>query len=165
MGVSVVTAAEVGTLSLAFFAFVAFAFAVAGFAGFGFIFTGEAALFAAADGPVGVEPFEYELGGGGGYAIGLVLTEYKRLGLLHEALYRFQFADHGGRIRGFVHLERAPEIEPLDDLGEIDAFEEFVVDLADGGADQVAGHRVAALELAFVFQFELAGDGGEGRVD
>ncbi len=40
-----------------------------------------------------------------------------------------------------------------------------VVDLADGDADQFAGDGVAALEFAFVFQLDLAGDGGQRGVD
>ena len=37
--------------------------------------------------------------------------------------------------------------------------------LRDGGADQLAAHVVGAFHLAFVFQFEFAGDGRQGRVD
>ena len=40
-----------------------------------------------------------------------------------------------------------------------------VVDLADGGADELANHRVRAAHLAFVFEFELAGDAGQRGVD
>src|ERR1039458_5188287 len=117
MGASVIAAAEVGTLSLALFAFLAIALAVARFAGLGFVFGGEA----------------------------------ERLGFLHQALYGVQLADHGGGIDGLIELERAAEIEPFDDLRKIDALEVLVVDLADGGADQIAGHGIAAFELALVF--------------
>ena len=78
---------------------------------------------------------------------------------------RVELLHHGGGIHGLIELERAAEVEPLDDLREVDAFEVLVVDLADGGADEFAGHGVAALEFAFVFEFELAGDGGQGGVD
>src|ERR1035438_3003335 len=139
MGASVIAAAEVGTLSLALFAFVAFALAVARFAGLGSVFGGEAAFFVAADAAVGVEAFEDELGGGGAHASGLVFGEAERLGLLHEALYGVQLADHGGGIDGLIQLERAAEIEPFDDLRKIDALEVLVVNLADGGADEFAG--------------------------
>src|ERR1039458_2022885 len=159
MGASVIAAAEVGTLSLALFAFLAIALAVARFAGLGFVFGGEAALFVAADAAVGVQPFENKLGGGGAHAIGLVFGEAERLGFLHQALYGVQLADHGGGIDGLIELERAAEIEPFDDLRKIDALEVLVVDLADGGADQIAGHGIAAFELALVFPPELPGVG------
>ena len=58
-----------------------------------------------------------------------------------------------------------PRSNHLHDLRDVDALEILVVDLADGGADQLARHRVAALEFAFVFQFQLAGDGGQRGVD
>ena len=64
-----------------------------------------------------------------------------------------------------VQLQRAAQVEPLHDLRNVGAFEVVVVDLAHGGADQLARHRVAALQLAFVFQFELAGDGRQRGVD
>src|ERR1035438_6287323 len=165
MGASVIAAAEVGTLSLALRAFVAFGVAVARFAGLGPVFGGVAAFFIAADAAVGVEAFEDELGGGGAHAIGLVFGEAERLGLLHEALYGVQLADHGGGIDGLIQLERAAEIEPFDDLRKIDALEVLVVNLADGGADEFAGDGIAAFEFALVFQFELAGDGGKGGVN
>src|ERR1035438_7542569 len=165
MGASVIAAAEVGTLALALFALLGFALAVARLARLGFVFGGEAALFVAADAAVGVEPFEDELGGGGAHAIGLVFGEAERLRLLHEALNGVQLPDHGGGIDGLIELERTAEIEPFYDPRKIDALEVLVVDLADGSADQIAGHGIAAFELALVFQFELAGDGGERGVN
>src|SRR5260221_11227885 len=38
-------------------------------------------------------------------------------------------------------------------------------DAADGSANQLAGDRVGAFGLAFVFQFELAGDGRKSGVN
>src|ERR1035437_4366193 len=163
MGASVVAAAEVGTLALALFAVVRFALAVARFAGLGFVFGGEAAFFVAADAAVGVEPFEDELGGGRAY--GLVFGEAERPGLLHQALNGIQLADHGGGIDGLIELERAAEIEPFDHRRKINALEVLVEDLADGAADEIAGDGIAAFQLALVFQFQFAGDGGEGGVD
>src|ERR1035437_8487013 len=165
MGASVIAAAEVGALALAIFAVFGFAPAVARLAGVGSVFGGEAAFFVAADAAGGVEPFEDELGGGGARAIGLVRGEAERAGLLHQALYGVQLADHGGGIHGLIELERAAEIEPFDHRRKINALEVLVEDLADGGADEIARHAIAAFELALVFQLEFAGDGGQGGVD
>src|ERR1035437_5797352 len=110
-------------------------------------------------------PFEDELGGGGARAYGLVFGEAERPGLLHQALNGIQLADHGGGIDGLIELERAAEIEPFDHRRKINALEVLVEDLADGGADEIAGDGIAAFEFALVFQFEFAGDGGEGGVD
>ena len=67
---------------------------------------------------------------------------------------------HGipGRLR-FVELQRSAQFEPLNHLRQGVAFEDFRVNFADRGSDQVAGNRIATLELAFVFQLDLSGDG------
>ena len=162
IGASVIAAAEVGTLALALFA-LAVALAVARFAGLAVLSSPEkprsslrlmrrwacspSRMNSAAAAP----------------RIRLVLAQAERLGLLHQPLYGAQLPHHGGGIDGLIELERAAEIEPFDHLRKIDALEVLVVDLADGGADQFAGHGIAAFELALVFQFELAGDGGSAE--
>ena len=51
------------------------------------------------------------------------------------------------------------------DLLRVGVGEVVVEDLADGGADELAHDGVGAAHLAFVFEFELAGDAGQGGVD
>ena len=58
-----------------------------------------------------------------------------------------------------------PDLEPLDDRLEIGVAQVLGEDFADGGANQFARDGVGAFQLAFVFEFQLAGDGGNGGVD
>ncbi len=83
----------------------------------------------------------------------------------HQSLNGRQLLHHGGGIDALIELQRTAQIEPLDDLPDVGALEILVVDLAHRNADQLAGHGVAAFQLAFVLQLELAGDGGQGGVD
>ena len=55
-----------------------------------------------------------------------------------------------------IQLQRTAQIEPLHDLRDVHAVEVIGVDLADGRADELARHGVAALQLAFILQLELA---------
>src|SRR5439155_12142319 len=64
-----------------------------------------------------------------------------------------------------IELERAAQVEPLYDLRDVRAVKILVVGFAHRTADQLARHGVAALQLAFVFQLELAGNRGQGSVN
>src|SRR5581483_7300820 len=125
---------------------------------------GESPLLATSDAAMRVQAFEDEFTGGSAHGVGLVGGEAERLGFFHESLNAVQAAYHRGRIDRFIELERSAEVEPLDDLRDVGAFEVMVVDLADGDADEFARHGVAALELAFVLELELPGDGGQRGV-
>ena len=57
------------------------------------------------------------------------------------------------------------QVEPLHYLIEADAVQISVKGLRHRGADQLAAYVVGAFHFAFVFQFELAGDGGQGGID
>ena len=50
-------------------------------------------------------------------------------------------------------------------LRDVRALEIAVVDLADRGANQLPRDGVAALQLALVFELQLAGDRGQRRVE
>src|ERR1700676_136754 len=65
----------------------------------------------------------------------------------------------------FRNLERAAVFKPLDDGLEIGFAKAARVDTADGGADKLARDGVGAFELAFVLEFDLAGDGGKRGVN
>src|ERR1035438_627392 len=94
---SVVSAAEVGTLALALLS-LAVALRFPRLAARRFVIAGETPLFVAADAPVGVQPFQDELRGGGPHRIRLVLAHAQRLRLLHQPLNRAQLPHHRGRI-------------------------------------------------------------------
>ena len=64
-----------------------------------------------------------------------------------------------------AELNFATEIEPLHDLIHVHAVQVRVVGLRNCGANQLAAYVIGALHLAFVFEFELAGDGGQRGVD
>src|SRR5215471_5517230 len=122
------------------------------------LFRAKTALFIAADAPVRVEPFENELRGSSANRIRFVYPDPQSLSLFHQALNACQLLHHSGGIDGFGQFQRTTQIEPLDDLADADAFEVFVVDLAYRGPDDFLRHGIAALQLAFIFELELAGD-------
>jgi hypothetical protein len=127
--------------------------------------TDKGEFFVAIDAALGVEAFEDELGGGGALGIAFMDAEAELGGFLHEALDLVELADE---VRGwgeFGKLEGSTHLEPLDDLFDVLAFEMSEVGERYGLADEVAGDVVAAFEFPFVFEFEFAGDGGEGGVD
>ncbi len=64
-----------------------------------------------------------------------------------------------------VKRDLAAQFKPLHYLLEIVGAEVAVKGLGHRGLDDLARHRIGALDLAFVFQFQLAGDGGHGSVD
>src|SRR5437764_5316097 len=130
-----------------------------------FFFGREPALFIAADSTMGVQSFQDELRGRGANGVRLIGRETQRLGLLHQTLDPAELLHHTGRVDVLVEFQGAAEIEPLNDVRHVRALEMAVIDLADRGANQFPGHGVAALQLALVFQLQLAGDGGEGRVE
>ena len=63
------------------------------------------------------------------------------------------------------NFQFAAHLKPLHDGLKVGVAQVLGEYLADGGANQFAGDGVGALQLAFVFQFQLAGDGGNGGVD
>ena len=64
----------------------------------------------------------------------------------------------------FVEFQAAAQFEPLDNLAEIGVVEIRREDFAYRVANDLSGHCVATFEFAFVFQFELSGNGGQGRI-
>src|SRR5690242_15409990 len=67
-----------------------------------------------------------------------------------------------GEIR---ELEFAAKFKPLNDGLKIHVSKMLAENAANGGANQLARDCVRAFQFAFVFEFELAGDGGQRRVD
>ena len=61
--------------------------------------------------------------------------------------------------------QAAADVEPLHYRLHIDAFEIAVVHPAHRRANQLAAYRVSAFQLAFILQFDLAGDRGHGGID
>ena len=62
-------------------------------------------------------------------------------------------------------LEGAALVEPGDDLLDVGRRRPVGKHRSGGSPDQLPGDRVAALELAFVFQLDLAGNGRQAGVD
>ena len=62
-------------------------------------------------------------------------------------------------------MNLASQIEPLHDLLHVSAREVFVVGLGDSRTNQLTPNEVGTLHLAFIFQFQLAGDRRQSSVD
>ncbi len=130
------------------------------------LFGREPALFRTADAPVRVQPFQNELARRRAHLVRLIGCQAQRARLLHQPLDRARAARTiSAGIDILAQFQRAADIEPLNHRLHVDAFEVAVEDLAHGDADQFAPHRIAAFEFAFVFQFDLAGDGRQRGVD
>ena len=111
-----------------------------------------------------VQALENELRRRRPHAVRIVRLHAKHARLVHETLNRFQPLHHGCRVYRVVQLQRAAQIEPLHDLRHVRPLEILVVNFAHGKADQLFGDGIAAFELAFVFQLQLAGDGRQSGI-
>src|SRR6266571_2334113 len=70
-------------------------------------------------------------------------------------------------LRALVHrdLEGAALVEPVDAVVDVGAADARLEGLAGGAPDQILRDDLGTLELTLVFELELAGDGGQRRVD
>src|SRR5215469_12648385 len=107
------------------------------------LFRGKPSLFAPADPPMRVQPFQHELGCRCPHRIRFVGGQPQRLHFLHQALDAAELSHHRFGIHRLIQLQRSAQIEPLNDLRHVRALEIVVVDLPDRRADQLARHRVA----------------------
>ena len=112
-----------------------------------------------------VHAFEQKLSGGDGdFRLGFG-RDAQRREFVEEALNLLQLGERrGGRLR-VVQLHRAAEVEPLFDLLRVQAGKVLVEGGGDGLPDDLADDGVGAAHLAFVLQFDLAGDAGQRGVD
>ena len=112
-----------------------------------------------------VHAFEEELGcADGDFWFGLgVDVEWGEF--FEEALDLLEFVEGVGCGLGVVELDGSPEVEPLFDLLGVGGGEVLVEDGGDGLADDLADDGVGSAHLAFVLEFDLAGDAGECGVD
>ena len=60
--------------------------------------------------------------------------------------------------------QRTTEVEPLDHFAGVHAVEDADEDVANCGPNEIARHNLGALQFAFVFELELAGDRRQCRV-
>src|ERR1700730_14889185 len=122
-------------------------------------------LFAASDTAVRPQTFQNHLGGAGDGSGVLAITDAEASDVLQQALdFRQLLATL--RSRGKLgQLQLAAQLEPLNDRLKIHFREMLAEHAADRGANQLAGNGVRALELAFVLQFEFAGDGRESGIN
>src|ERR1022692_1869442 len=120
LGSLVILPAEIWALALALFPRLAL-----------LLLGGEAPLFAAADPAMRVQSLQHEFRRRGPYGIRLVGSESQGLGLLHQSLNPAELLHHGGRVHVLIQLQRASQIEPLDNLADVGALEIVVVDLPD----------------------------------
>src|SRR5690242_3463157 len=125
----------------------------------------EADLFVPADAAVRIQTFQDKFGRRGPDRIRFARAQSQQLGLFEQSLNGCELLDHFGRRCSFVHLQRAPQFEPLHHSRHILAVENPCVDLSYRQANQLARDGVAALELALVLQLELAGNRGQRRVN
>ena len=89
-------------------------------------------------------------------------TAYNLTEQLKEKTGEFQHFACSGVV---AELNFPAEVEPQHDLTHIHAMQMRIVGLGDRHTNQFAAHMVGALHLAFVFQFELAGNGGQRRIN
>src|SRR5471032_1080955 len=126
---------------------------------------GVAAVVAAADFLLRVEPLEHEVDGRRHGRRGRAAGDARALGQLADALYAARFGDHLVRRRAVAERQRSAEVEPFDDRPRVHALEASREDRADGGADEVAGDLLGAAQLALVLELELAGDRRQRRIE
>ena len=125
----------------------------------------EAPLLAAADSTMRPQAFENHLRGGG-RARGVFAILYSEAAdVLHQSLNLRELVVTLGSRGELGEFQLAADFKPLYDSLEIYFSKMFAEDAADGGANQLAGDGVGSLELAFVFEFELAGDGGKRGIN
>jgi hypothetical protein len=133
---------------------------------FGLFLSGfEDSFFIAADALVRVQALEDEFGGGDLLLRTFFLRDAERAEFVDEALNVFKFSRASRAETESGQLNLAAEVEPLHDLLHVGAGEVFIVSFGDGGADEFAAYVVRAFHLAFIFEFEFAGNGGQGGVD
>ena len=84
---------------------------------------------------------------------------------LHQSRDGAESFDDGVDRNIIGHLERATNVEPHDDLVGVEATGAVLISRIGGAANQLARDGVAADELTFVLQLDLAGDSRQRSVD
>ncbi len=114
---------------------------------------------------MGVHAFEEELGCADGDFGGGLGVDFEGGEFFEESLDLLQLFEGVGCCLSVVELDGAAEVEPLLDLLGVGAGEVLVEDGGDAGADDLADDGVGSAHLAFVLEFDFAGDAGECGVD
>src|SRR5207249_10242300 len=122
-------------------------------------------LLVARDPLLGHQPLEHQLARRDHGARVLLGGEAHLVHQVEQAGYDAEALE--AALRALVHgdLERSAFVEPVDDVVHVGAAYPGLERLSGGAPDQVLGDRFGALQLALVFELELARDGGQGGVD
>src|SRR6266478_897242 len=124
----------------------------------------ENAFLAASNAFMRVQPFQHELGGRDLRFRVVLGRDSEGAQFVHQSLNALHALEHLLRTGAVGDLNLASQVEPLHDLPHIHAAEVVVVGLGDRGSDDFPADVVSALHLAFVLQFQFAGDRRQGRV-
>src|SRR5713101_4946956 len=126
---------------------------------------GVAAIVAAADLFLGVQPLEDEVEGRCDGRGGRAAWETGLRGQLAQPLHAARPGDHFVGGRAVAERQRSAQVEPFDDGARVHAVEHAGEHRADGGTNQVARDLFRAPKLAFILELVLAGDRRQRGVD